>query len=229
MKIKNVSHGFTLVEILIVVGIIVVLFGGVIISSNVFRNQLNFNSSVNNIKNIADMAKNYALSTLSYPDTSDDIDHDGKICPEPIVPANCDKILPNGYIVNFDSSTGETVKVSLYADVFGSVINSLDTGDQLIRSIELPENINLTPLAGTKAGSVYILTVPDNFSVLYTVTNAEFYVLGTTPQAKDNLQIYLTQTDSKGTIMRDKYIYFQNLNNTAQITDAIMLEVKPSP
>jgi len=218
MKIKKALNGFTLVEILIVVGIVVVLFSGIVMSSYIFRNQLAFNSAVNNLKNISDEAKNYALSTLSYPDTTN-YDGDSKGCEDPLDPATCDKILPNGYIINYDAS-GERVQVSLYADLFSSTVNSFDTGDQLIKSIELPENINFSAYAAPKGGTGYAMS--ENFSVLYTQTNAELYLL-TTPIAKDSLQLHITQIDSKGNIERDKYIYYQYLNNTAQITDERMI------
>jgi len=224
MKFKTALKGFTLVELLIVVGIIVVLFGGVIISSYVFRNQISFNSAVSNLKSITDEAKNSALSTLSYPDRADK-DGDGKGCGIEVDTKSpeCDKILPNGYIINVDSS-GDTVKVSLYADVMESTINALDTDkDILIRTLELPEDINISSQTSTLTGTV--LNLSDVFSVLYSSPNGEFLVLGGTPDAatKDSLQMHLTQVDSKGTVTRAKYLYIQNLNNTAQITDDRMI------
>lgn len=223
MEIKKASKGFTMVELLIVVGIVVVLFGGIMISSYVFRNQIAFSSAVNNLKGIADEAKNSALSTLSYPDSDEDTDGDGRICENPADPVNCDKILPNGYILNFDSS-GETVRVSLYADLMTSAVNSLDPeNDVLIRKIELSEDVAISAQGSTLAGIVYDL--PDNFSVLYTSTDTEFYVLGAAPEdaVKDSLQVHMTQVDSQDNVIRDKYVYIQNLNNTAQITDNRMI------
>ena len=226
MKIKTASKGFTMVELLIVVGIIVVLFGGIMISSYIFRNQLSFSTAVNSLKSIADEAKNSALSTLSYPEGSLDIDGDGRTCAESIDPKSpeCDKILPNGYILSFDSS-GDTVKVSLYADLMSSKVNVLDTeNDILIRSMELSEDVDISAQSSSSAGTVSDLS--DIFSVIYTSGNTEFYVLGETPEdeaTKDSFQIHLTQFDSQGTVTRDKYIYIQNLNNTAQITDSRMI------
>jgi type II secretory pathway pseudopilin PulG len=194
------KKAFTLVEMLIVVGIIIILTVGVFSTSYVFRDQLAFKGAYENAMGLIHEARSMALSSQSYPDTTD-YDKDGLTAG--------DLILPNGYLVNFDAS-GTNIVVSLYADLFSSTIGELDEKDQLIKTITLADNILMEATGYTQIGNETALPESGkNFSLLYTTPDGDFFVVGLA--AKNSVQMSFTQVDEKGTEKRTKYIFMQYL------------------
>lgn len=195
------KKAFSLVEMLIVVGIIMILTIGVFSSSYIFRDQLVFQGAYENVMGIIHDARSMALSSQSYPDTTD-YDKDGLYDPK-------DLILPNGYLVNFDSS-GANIVISLYADLFSSKIGELDEKDQLIKTITLGDNIKMAAMGYTQIGDKAELpNSGKNFSFLYTTPDGDFFVVGLA--AKNSVQMSFTQVDEKGAEKRTKYIFMQYL------------------
>lgn len=204
------KKAFTLVEMLIVVGIIMILTAGVFSMSFVFGDQLAFKGAYENLSGIINEARSTALSSQSYPDTTD-YDKDG------LDDSDGDLILPNGYLVNFDAS-GENIVLSLYADLFSSTVGELDSSDQLIKTVTLADNILLEAIGYTQIGDKAALpNAGENFSVLYTTPDGDFFVVGLT--AKNSIQMKLVQVDEKGTEKRTKYVFMQYLYGIPELLD----------
>ncbi|MBN1494279.1 prepilin-type N-terminal cleavage/methylation domain-containing protein [Candidatus Peregrinibacteria bacterium] len=212
MKQTNKAVGFTLVEMIIVIAIILVLSAGVFGTSYLFKDQAAFKLNYERVLSLLHDARNMALSSQSYPDTND-YDKDGLFY-EP----DGDIILPNGYIVHFDL-TGDKPVVGLYADLFDSVINELDpANDRLIKQYELDENIVITPEGFTQANNPAVLpNAGENFSVIYTTPDASFFVLEMS--GKTTLQCKISQTGRDGNEARSKYIFMQYLFGTPELMD----------
>jgi len=211
MKQSKFKKCFTLVEILIVVSLIAILAVGIFANSYLFKDQAAFKLNYNKFISVLQEARNLALSSQSYPDTTD-YDGDGlKFDPDK------DIILPNGYIVNFNL-TGEKPVITLYADLFSSTINELDTAnDQLVDSIELDGNITITAEAFTQLNFSLSLSNGSDFSVIYTTPDANFTVIGET--VKTTLQFKIAQTDSEGNDLRTKYVFMQYLFGIPELMD----------
>lgn len=213
MKHINKAAGFTLVEMIIVIAIILVLSAGVFGSSYLFKDQAAFKLNYERVLSLLHDARNMALSSQSYPDTND-YDKDGLFY-EP----DGDMILPNGYIVHFDLTSDKPV-VSLYADLFDSVVNELDPeNDMLLKQHELDENIIISAQGFTQANNAAALpNAGEDFSVIYTTPDAEFFVLDMS--GKTTLQLKISQTGRDGNEARKKFIFMQYLFGTPELMDA---------
>jgi len=213
MKIL-IQKGFSLVEMMIVIAVLMILFVGVFGSSYVFREQLQFKAAYEKVIGTIHEARSLALSSQSFPDTSD-YDGDG------LNETNGDKILPYGYIINFDL-TNPIIVVSIYADLFSSETGVLEKGiggDELIKTFELPENIKIisqglnqvaTPIDIPAAGIT-------EFSLLYKTPGADFYILDNT--GKNSIQLQLDQVDQSDTVKRTKYIFMQYFYGIPELMD----------
>jgi prepilin-type N-terminal cleavage/methylation domain-containing protein len=222
MKRRSQKSGFTLVEMLIVVSIIIVLAAGMFANSFLFKDQAAFKLNYNKFVSILQEARNLALSSQSYGDT-DDYDGDGLY-----FDPDEDMILPNGYIVNFNL-TGDKPVITLYADLFSSATNELDPAeDQLLKTLELDENITITPEAFTQLNNVETLPNAGDFSVIYTTPDANFQVLDIA--TKTTVQFKISQTDDAGTDVRSKYIFMQYLYGIPELMDnPYIVIIPPAP
>jgi len=211
-KLYSKLKGFTLVEIIIVVAIIVFLSTTVLISSVGMREQLEFKNGYNLIEGVVSDARNMALSGESYCDTSD-YDNDGIIGEQ-------DKILPNGYIVQV-ADDGVNVNISLYADLFNSKVGELDAGDKLIKMIDLPESVRLEVNAKSKSGGKISDFPKNNITFMYNTPDATFSVVDKSITSIQimSLQLKLWQTDKDDTskIKRTKYIFLHYLYGIPEI------------
>lgn len=199
------NKGFTLVEMLIVVAIIVFLSSSTLFSSYVMREQLQFRSGYNSLEGIISEARTMALSGESFPDK---YDYDGDT-----LTGEDDYILPNGYIVQLVDE-GPNIVAYLYADLFSSKIGSFDReDDQKIKMIELPENIDLIVDARTKSGGVYGGLGIDEVTFMYKTPDAAFSVIDTPDTQPISLQLTLQQVgeDTDKTIKRSKFIFLHYL------------------
>ena len=190
---------------LIVVAIIVFLSSSVLFSSFVMREQLEFRDGYNSLEGIISEARNMALSGESFPDTSD-YDGDGLL-------GDDDSILPNGYIVQVVDD-GLNITVYLYADLFDSVVGTLDEdSDQLIKMVELPQNIRLIVDARSKSGDTIGGIPTDNITFMYKTPDAAFSVIDTASFKPMSLQLTLNQTDKddENDIKRTKYLFLHYL------------------
>jgi prepilin-type N-terminal cleavage/methylation domain-containing protein len=205
LKSSSRSKGFTLVEILVVVAIIVFLASSALISSFAMRGQLEFRSGYSIVEGLISEARNMALSGESFPDTSD-YDQD-EIFNED------DLILPNGYIV-LVVDEGLNVVAYLYADLFDSKVGQQDNKDKLIKMVELPENIQLTVDARKKSGDEVSLSSKSDITFMYKTPDAIFSVItdGVSSEIM-SLQLKLEQTDKEdvSTILRTKYVFLHYL------------------
>ncbi len=204
--------GFTLVEILIVVAIIVFLGSSALFSSFAMRDQLAFRNGYNMLEGGFSEARNLALSGESFPDNND-YDNDG-------LTGEDDLILPNGYILQL-ADDGINVTMYMYADLFGSVIGKLDDKDQFIKMIELPENIRLIVNARKKNGNEIGDFPRDNITIMYKTPDASFSVLDDvilSPKTT-SIQLTLNQTeeDDEDSIRRTKYLFLHYLNGIPEL------------
>jgi len=203
-KLYSRLKGFTLVEMIIVVAIIAFLASAALISSFAMRGQLEFRNGYNIVEGIISEARNMALSGESFPDTSD-YDQDGIL-------GDDDSILPNGYIV-LVADDGINVTAYLYADLFDSAVGVLDPdNDQLIKMVELPENIRLIVDAQTKAGVPTDGFPRDNVEFMYSTPDATFSIVGEVTLG--SLQLKLEQVDEEEgetIILRTKYVFLHYL------------------
>ncbi len=200
------NKGFTLVEMLIVVSIIIFLSSSALFSSFVMREQLQFRSGYNSLEGAISEARTFALSGESFPDT---YDYDGDD-----LTGDDDSILPNGYIIQL-ADDGVNVTVYLYADLFGSIVDQLDDTDQLIKMVELPENIRLTVDARSKSNNTIGDFTRDNITFMYKTPDATFSVIDTSIASLQimSLQLTLEQTeeDDENDIKRSKYLFLHYL------------------
>lgn len=205
-KLSSRSKGFTLIEMIIVVSIIVFLSSSVLFSSFVMREQLRFRSGYNSLEGIISEARNLALSGESFPDTTD-YDGDGLAGDE-------DFILPNGYIIQVVDD-GVNITLYLYADLFGSIVGQLDDDDQLIKTSEIPENIRLIVDARSKSNLTIGDFTRDNITFMYSTPDATFSVVDTGIASLQimSLQFQLNQTeeDDEEDIKRTKYLFLHYL------------------
>ncbi|MBD3156857.1 prepilin-type N-terminal cleavage/methylation domain-containing protein [Candidatus Peregrinibacteria bacterium] len=211
---KYVFHtaGFTLVEILIVVAIIVFLGSSALFSSFAMRDQLAFRNGYNMLEGGVSEARNLALSGDAFPDMND-YDNDELI-------GDADLILPNGYIMQV-TDDGVNITMYLYADLFGSVVGELDDDDQFIKIIELPENVRLTVDARTKSGDEVGGFPRDNITVMYTTPDATFSVLddGILGASTTSVQLKLEQTeeDDEDNVLRKKHLFLHYLHGIPEL------------
>lgn len=216
------KKGFTLVEMIIVVAIIVLLSSSALISSFVMREQLEFRSGYNSLEGIISEARNMALSGESFPDDSD-YDGDGLFGDEG------DYILPNGYILQI-TDDGLNVTAYLYADLFDSVVDELDDNDQLIKMVELPENIRLKVDARSKSGGTIGDFTPfrDNITFMYKTPDATFSVVDTglsTLQIMSlQLKVEQTEEDDVEDIKRSRYIFLHYLYGIPELLNEPFFE-----
>lgn len=206
------ATGFTLVEILIVVAIIVFLGSSALFSSFAMRDQLAFRNGYNMLEGGFSEARNLALSGESFPD-NDDYDNDG-------LTGEDDLILPNGYILQL-TDDGINVTMYMYADLFGSDIGKLDDKDQFIKMIELPENIRLIVNARKKNGDEIGYFPSDNITIMYKTPDASFSVLDDvilSPKTT-SIQLTLNQTeeDDEDSIRRTKHLFLHYLNGIPEL------------
>lgn len=211
------NKGFTLVEILIVISIIVFLSSSALFSSFVMREQLQFRSGYNSLEGIISEARTMSLSGESYPDEYD-YDGDG-------LSGEDDYILPNGYIVQLVDD-GVNITAYLYADLFNSVIDSLDPDDQLLKKVELPENIRLKVNARSKSGGVVGGLDTDNVTFMYKTPDATFSVIDTASVQILSLQLEIDQTaeDDETDIKRSKYIFLHYLYGIPELLNESFFE-----
>lgn len=208
------SHtgGFTLVEILIVVAIVVFLGSSALFSSFAMRDQLAFRNGYNMLEGGISEARNFALSGESFPDTND-YDNDELM-------GDDDLILPNGYILQV-ADDGINVTMYLYADLFGSVVGELDDDDQFIKMIELPENIRLTVEARTKNGDEVGGFPRDNITVMYTTPDATFSVIDdgilSTETTSVQLTVEQTEEDDQEAVLREKHLFLHYLHGIPEL------------
>ena len=214
MSKKHLScvEGFTLVEILIVVSIIVFLGSSALFSSFAMRDQLAFRKGYNMLEGGFSEARNLALSGESYPDTND-YDNDG-------LTGEDDLILPNGYIMQI-TDDGMNVTMYMYADLFGSVVDELDDDDQFIKMVELPENIRLIVDARTKSGDEIGDFPSDNITIIYKTPDALFSVLddGILGASTTSVQLTLNQTEEEDedTVLRKKHLFLHYLHGIPEL------------
>jgi len=205
LKFSSGSKGFTLVEILVVVAIIVFLASSALISSFAMRGQLEFRSGYNIVEGLISEARNMALSGESFPDTSD-YDQDG-------IFEDADLILPNGYIVVI-TDEGPNVTAYLYADLFDSKVGQQDNKDKLIKMVELPANISLTVDARSKSGVIVSLLSKSDITFMYKTPDATFSVIDAGIEIMSlQLKLDQTETDEKdeSIILRTKYVFLHYL------------------
>lgn len=203
---KTRVKAFTLVELMVVVGIIMVVVTMSFGSSYVMKDQIEFRNATQSVAAMLRDARNLALSGQSYPDVND-FDQDT---------FNDDQVLPNGYIVNIDASTaGGPVTIELYADLNGGVgMNTFDGDDVLIESVDLPSDVSAAFMATDKNGDATILTSPDNVFLIYKTPDAKFNVID---NSMTSVQVQLMQNDNQGDIMRDTYVYMNYMYGTPEL------------
>jgi type II secretory pathway pseudopilin PulG len=214
---KTRVKAFTLVELMVVIGIIMVVVTMSFGSSYVMKDQIEFRNATQSVAGMLRDARNLALSGQSYPDVND-FDQDD--LDETSSPA--DQVLPNGYIVNIDASTaGGPVTIELYADLNGGTgMNVFDGDDVFIESIDLPVDVSAIFMATDKNGDATILTSPNNVFLIYTTPDAKFHVID---NSMTSVQVQLMQNDNQGNIMRDTYIYMNYMYGTPEVmSDAYM-------
>ncbi|MBA4337067.1 hypothetical protein C0416_04845 [bacterium] len=208
-KFSSRLKGFTLVEILIVVAMIVFLASTALISSFAMRGQLEFRSGYNAVEGIISEARNMALSGESFPDTLD-YDQDG-------ITGDEDFILPNGYIVVI-TEEGPNVTAYLYADLFNSEVGQLDKDDQLIKMVELPENIRLTVDARKKSGHIMELVSVTDITFMYKTPDATFSVVDEIiTLASLQLKLEQTEEEDENIILRTKYVFLHYLYGIPEV------------
>jgi len=207
------QKAFTLVELLIVVGIImtiaVISFGG----SYAMKDQVKFRNVANNVSAFLRNARNLSLSGQSYLDV-DDFDQDG------LDDTDGDQVLPNGYIVNIDAET-TPMTIELYADLqVLNETNTLDLSDVLIESLDLPDDITASIMAVDQGGNEVILNPAGNISLIYTTPDGDFGLIddaNTTPNI--SIQLRLMQENNNEEVVRDNYIYMNSLYGTPEVGD----------
>ncbi|MBU1446636.1 prepilin-type N-terminal cleavage/methylation domain-containing protein [Patescibacteria group bacterium] len=205
-KVKQ--KAFTLVEVMVVVGIIMIIATMSFGSSYVMKYQIEFRNASQSVSAMLSNARNMALSGQSYIDTGD-FDQDGSID---------DQVLPNGYIVNIGADT-IPVTIELYADLqVVNGINTLDGSDVLIESIDLPEDIFVSFLATNTVGDSVTLDPSETVSFLYSTPNADFSIIDDANTIPDiSVQVQLSQQDNEGDVMRDQYIYMNYMYGTPEV------------
>ncbi len=198
MKHIKIKHkGFTLVEILIVAGIVSLLTTFVFINFSQQRKYLQYNNTLTEILSLIKTARSYAISSRAVYDTSQ-------------APGNETYIPPNGYGVYIEQSAnpGES-SVILFANtndtgVFENQYDDADiieesitiTGDSVFDTFEL---INLSPASSTPTTRGVIIFrppladtliadngEPDNITVeptIYDTLSTSFYRQGSTTTA----------------------------------------------
>lgn len=206
MKLKN-QKGITLVELIIVVAIISIISAFAVFSASTLGEQVRFASAYRNAESFFSEARNRSLSGESYVD-SDDYDDDE---------SNTDLILPNGYIVNFNTDAEGIVTISMYTDLFinESIAGQLDTdADKFIKNIVLPDDIRISLIAKDKFGGDETINDPDNFSVLYKTPDAAFEVINHDPIS---IQIEVKQVEEDGETIRERYLFLHHLYGIPEI------------
>ena len=203
---KTRVKAFTLVELMVVVGIIMVVVTMSFGSSYVMKDQIEFRNATQSVAGMLRDARNLALSGQSYVDLHD-FDQDT---------FNDDQVLPNGYIVNIDASTASgPVTIELYADLNGGLgMNAFDGDDVFIESMDLPVDVSVVFMATDKNGDATILTSPNNVFLIYTTPDAQFNVID---NSMTSVQVQLMQNDNQGDIMRDTYIYMNYMYGTPEV------------
>lgn len=210
--LKKLNKGYSLIQLIIVIGIIGILAVMAFTNSGLFREQLEFQIAYQNVSGMIKDARNLALSGQSYPDYTDH-DDDG------LNHFNNDEILPFGYIITMDTSVSP-ITVSLYADLFAEVpgelnIDATDTyQDPLIKQSELPDTIAIEHLGELKSGD----TVYTNDPILleYLTPNAAFSIIG---HSNTSIQFDVQQINGGTTPKRQKYIYLNFFNGLPEVLD----------
>jgi prepilin-type N-terminal cleavage/methylation domain-containing protein len=206
MKLKF-QKGVTLIELILVIAIISIITVFAVFSGTTLGEQVRFASAYRNVEGILSEARNRALSGESYVD-EDFYDDDD---------SNTDLILPNGYIVNFNTDGEGIIKVSLYADRFlnESIAGQLDTdADTLIKTITLPDDIEFDLTAQDKFGGAETISDPNDFSVLYKTPDAAFELIDYNPTI---LQIEIKQVNDSGELKRNKYLFLHYLYGIPEV------------
>ena len=121
-KKKKTNKGYTLVEMIIVVTIIMFLVTAIAINNNLMRDQVQFSKAFHEVQSVLQYGRNIALSGQAYPDTND---HDKDLL---TFDPDGDMVLPNGYIIRLyvDKNAKDPIEVGLYADLFDSNLDQLD-------------------------------------------------------------------------------------------------------
>lgn len=216
------KKGFTLVEIILVVSIIVAVAVFVIGTRFGSQDLTTFRNSYNEVVGLIQQARNFSLSGQSYPDYTD-FDNDG------LFDNDGDEILANGYMLNF--KIGDTTTVSLYADLKSSAIGQLDPGDekdQLIDEIELLDDMKIEVSAIKQNGSENVGASFDknDFRIIYLTPDAGFTVVD---NELNSIQLKFSQVNNEGADIRSKYIYMHYLYGIPEVFDDPYFEQAPTP
>ena len=214
------NKGFTLVEMLIVVAIIVFLGSSALFSSMIMRTQLEFKKGYSDLKGIISEARTLALSGEAFPDEYD-FDGDG------LTGEDGDYILPNGYIVQVVDD-GVNIIAYLYADLMNSVVDSLDDADKLIKTVKIPENIRLNISARSKSGAAIGGLDTDKINFIYKTPDAVFSVIDTASVQDMSVELKIDQVDEEDVdkIKRTKYIFLHYLYGIPELLNESYFEAE---
>lgn len=215
---KTNAKGYTLVQLLMVIGIIAILSTYALINSNLFQRQIQFQQNYKNTVDVVREARSLALSGQSYPDTND-YDNDG------LFASDGDEILPNGYIVHYDA-TGATPTIELYADVFASNVGQLDVDDVFLRSYILEEDMQITLDILDNAGGISSITNPNDFAFIYKVPDAQFEIIN---EGKKSLQFKIAQLSEDGQELRSKFLFINYFSGIPELLDEPFVNTEPPP